>query len=92
MITGTWEAEKGSAGVFVTMSDSSRVYVAEAMGATMDIKESRAALIAAAPELLGACKKMLLVGEFHDQTSTLTVKELFPERFKMLTEAIAAAM
>lgn len=42
---GEWRSNKNSGGVFVVMSDRSLVFVAEALGATKEIRVKRAELI-----------------------------------------------
>lgn len=43
-----WESNKQGGGVFMTMSDSWPLYVAEAFGATLEVRVNRAAVIAEA--------------------------------------------
>ncbi len=46
---GKWESNKEGGWVFITVSDGSPVFVAEALGATREIKVKRARLIAQSP-------------------------------------------
>lgn len=68
---GKWESNEKGGGVFITVSDGSPVFVAEALGATKEIKVKRARLIAAAPELLEACENFRewWANNFDDFTS-----------------------
>ena len=57
-----WESNKDGGGVFVTMADSTPIYVAEALGATKEVRVERAAFIVTAcnahDDLLAACKML----------------------------------
>ena len=59
---GKWKSNKDGGGVFIIMSDNSTVFVAEALGATKEIKVKRAAFIALSANvhyaLVAACEAL----------------------------------
>lgn len=71
---GKWESNKNGGGVFITMSDGSPVFVAEALGKTKEVRIKRAGFIvqacnrdAAFEDLLTACEALVAFCESKER-------------------------